>query len=39
MFVKFSKSEFWLRFMAFLGHIASGKVIEIDPKNKDVVKS
>ncbi|WMV19596.1 hypothetical protein MTR67_012981 [Solanum verrucosum] len=39
LFAKFSKCEFWLRFVALLGHIISGKGIEVDPKKIDVVKS
>ena len=39
LFAKFSKFEFWLRSMAFLGHIVSSKHIEVDPKNMDMVKS
>ncbi|XP_049410603.1 uncharacterized mitochondrial protein AtMg00860-like [Solanum stenotomum] len=38
LFAKFSKCEFWLRSVAFLGHI-SGKDIEVDPKKMDAVKS
>ncbi|WMV58923.1 hypothetical protein MTR67_052308 [Solanum verrucosum] len=36
---KFSKSEFLLRSVAFLGHIVSSKGIEVDPKKMDAVKS
>ncbi|WMV45685.1 hypothetical protein MTR67_039070 [Solanum verrucosum] len=39
LFAKFSKCEVWLRSMAFLGHIISGKGIEVDPKKTDAVKS
>ncbi|KAH0777836.1 hypothetical protein KY290_009247 [Solanum tuberosum] len=39
LFAKFSKCEFWLRFVAFLGHIVSSKGIEVDPKKRDMVKS
>jgi len=39
LFAKFSKFEFWLRSVAFLRHIVSGKGIEIDPIKKDAVKS
>ncbi|WMV25462.1 hypothetical protein MTR67_018847 [Solanum verrucosum] len=39
LFAKFSKCEFWLIYVAFLGHIASGKGIEVDPKKTDAVKS
>ncbi|KAH0784240.1 hypothetical protein KY290_003838 [Solanum tuberosum] len=39
LFAKFSKCEFWLRSIAFLGHIMSRKGIEVDPKKTDAVKS
>ncbi|WMV58380.1 hypothetical protein MTR67_051765 [Solanum verrucosum] len=39
LFAKFSKYEFSLRSMDFLGHIVSGRGIEVVPKKKDVVKS
>ncbi|WMV58509.1 hypothetical protein MTR67_051894 [Solanum verrucosum] len=39
LFVKFSKCEFWLRSVAFLGHIISRMGIEFDPKKTDAVKS
>ncbi|WMV18613.1 hypothetical protein MTR67_011998 [Solanum verrucosum] len=39
LFAKFSKCEFWLRSVAFLRHIVSGKGIEVDPKRMDAVKS
>ncbi|WMV29770.1 hypothetical protein MTR67_023155 [Solanum verrucosum] len=39
LFAKFSKHEFWLRFMAFLGHIVSSKGIKVDQSKMDVVKS
>ncbi|WMV41443.1 hypothetical protein MTR67_034828 [Solanum verrucosum] len=39
LFAKFSKCEFWLRFIAFLGHMMSNKGIEVDPKKTDAVKS
>ncbi|KAH0636267.1 hypothetical protein KY290_036703 [Solanum tuberosum] len=35
----FSKCEFWLRSVAFLGLIVSGMGIEVDPKKTNVVKS
>lgn len=31
--------NFWLRFIVFLCHIVSIKVIEVDPKKTDAVKS
>ncbi|WMV41775.1 hypothetical protein MTR67_035160 [Solanum verrucosum] len=39
LYAKFSKCEFWLRSVAFLGHIVSSKGIEVDPKMVDAVKS
>ncbi|WMV18681.1 hypothetical protein MTR67_012066, partial [Solanum verrucosum] len=39
LFTKFSKCEFWLRFVAFLGQIFSSKGIEVDPIKTDAVKS
>ncbi|KAH0650459.1 hypothetical protein KY284_030371 [Solanum tuberosum] len=39
LFAKLSKCEFWLRFMAFLGHVVSDKSIEVDLKKTDAVKS
>ena len=37
--MNFSKCEFWLRYVAFLGHIVSSKGIEVGHKKMDVVKS
>ncbi|KAH0650386.1 hypothetical protein KY284_030298 [Solanum tuberosum] len=39
LFAKFSKCEFWLRSVAFLGHIVSSKGTEVDPNKTDTVKS
>ena len=39
LYAKFSKCEFWLRSVAFLGHIVSSEGIEVDPKKTDAVKS
>ncbi|WMV38160.1 hypothetical protein MTR67_031545 [Solanum verrucosum] len=39
LFAKFGKCEFWLNFVSCLGHIVSGKGIEVDPKKMDAVKS
>ena len=30
LYAKFSKCEFWLNFVAFLGHIVSGEGIRVD---------
>ena len=38
LYAKFSKSEFWLREIPFLGHIISEKGIRVDPaKVTDIV--
>ncbi|KAH0722292.1 hypothetical protein KY290_004974 [Solanum tuberosum] len=39
VFAKFSKCEFWLRSVPFLGHIVSNKGIEVDPKKTNAFKS
>ncbi|WMV30399.1 hypothetical protein MTR67_023784 [Solanum verrucosum] len=39
LFTMFSKCKFWLRSVAFLGHIVYIKGNEVDPKKKDSVKS
>ena len=37
LFAKFSKCEFWLEQVAFLGHIVSGKGIELDPAKVEAI--
>ncbi|WMV46041.1 hypothetical protein MTR67_039426 [Solanum verrucosum] len=39
LYAKFSKCEFWLRTVAFLGHIVSSMGIKVDLKKIDVVKN
>ncbi|KAH0709250.1 hypothetical protein KY284_010677 [Solanum tuberosum] len=39
LYAKFSICEFWLRSIAFLGHIVLSKGIEVDLKKMDAVKS
>ena len=39
LFAKFSKCEFWLDQVAFLGHVISGRGIEVDPSKIDTVLS
>ena len=39
LFAKFSKCEFWLRSVAFLGRIISGEGIMVDPKKTEAVKN
>ncbi|KAH0654413.1 hypothetical protein KY289_032091 [Solanum tuberosum] len=38
LFAKFSKCEFWLQSVAFLGHIVSSKGIRVDSQKIEVVK-
>ncbi|WMV14242.1 hypothetical protein MTR67_007627 [Solanum verrucosum] len=35
----FSGCEFWLRFVAFLGHVASDEGIQVDPKKTEIFKN
>ncbi|KAL8114289.1 hypothetical protein AgCh_021224 [Apium graveolens] len=37
LFAKFSKCEFWLEEVAFLGHIVSGRGIELDPAKFEAI--
>ncbi|XP_073118548.1 uncharacterized protein [Henckelia pumila] len=39
LFAKFSKCEFWLEQIAFLGHLVSAKGIEVDPAKIDAIKN
>ena len=38
-YAKLSKCEFWLREVAFLGHVVSGEGIKVDPKKTEAVKN
>ena len=38
LYTKFSKCEFWLREVQFLGHIINNKGIQVDPSKIDAVK-
>ena len=38
LFAKFDKCDFWLRFVAFLGHVILGEGIMVDPKKTEAVK-
>ena len=37
LYVKFSKCEFWLDQVAFLGHVVSGDGIQVDPKKIEAI--
>ncbi|CAL9075153.1 unnamed protein product [Musa textilis] len=37
LYAKFSKCEFWLKEVAFLGHVISGKGISVDPRKIEAV--
>ena len=39
LYVKFTKCEFWLRSVTFLGHVVSDQGVEIDPKKIEAVKN
>ncbi|GJY63224.1 reverse transcriptase domain-containing protein [Tanacetum coccineum] len=39
LYAKFSKREFWLREVQFLGHVINGDGIHIDPSDIEVVKN
>ena len=39
LFAKFNKCEFWLRSVAFLGHVISGEGIMVDTKKTEAVKN
>ena len=39
LFAKFSKCEFRLKEVAFLGHVVSGEGIKVDPKKTEAVKN
>jgi hypothetical protein len=38
LYAKFSKCEFWLREVAFLGHVLTAKVVAVDPAKIKAVK-
>ena len=38
-YAKFSKCEFWLRSVTFLGHVVCENGVEEDPKKTEVVKN
>ena len=39
LFSKYSKFEFWLRSVAFLGHIIFREGVEVDPRKTEVAKN
>ncbi|GKD78250.1 putative reverse transcriptase domain-containing protein [Tanacetum coccineum] len=39
LYAKFSKCEFWLREVQFLGHVINGNVIHVDPSKIKAVKN
>ncbi|GJV78875.1 putative reverse transcriptase domain-containing protein [Tanacetum coccineum] len=39
MYAKFSKCEFWLREVQFLGHVINGNGIHVDPSKTETVKN
>ena len=39
LLANFSKSQFWLRSVAFVGHMFSSEEVEVDPRKLVVVKS
>ena len=39
LYAKFSKCEFWLKEVGFLGHVISGEGLAIDPTKVDTVTS
>ena len=39
LYAKFSKCEFWLNSVAFLGHVVSSEGIRVDPQKIEAIKS
>ena len=39
LFAKFSKCDFWLRLVEFLGHIVSSEGMKVDPRKMDAFES
>ena len=39
MYAKHDKWKFWLKEVAFLGHVVSGDGIKVDPKKMDVIRN
>ena len=38
LYAKFSKCEFWLKSVTFLGHVMTDQGVEVDPKKVEAVK-
>ena len=39
LYTKFSKCEFWLKSVTFLGHVVSDQGVEVDPRKTEAVKN
>jgi hypothetical protein len=39
LYAKFSKCEFWLEKISFLGHILTAKGVEVDPGKVEIVSN
>ena len=39
LYAKFSKCEFWLKSMTFLGHVVSDKGVEVDPMKIEAIRN
>ena len=39
LYIKFSKCEFWLRSVTFLGHVVCDQGVVVDPRKIEVVKN
>ncbi|XP_070005586.1 uncharacterized protein [Nicotiana sylvestris] len=39
LYAKFSKCEFWLQSVAFLGHVVSSERIKVDPQKTEAIKN
>nr|GFA09416.1 putative reverse transcriptase domain-containing protein [Tanacetum cinerariifolium] len=39
LYAKFSKCEFWLNFMKFLGHVINSQGVHVDPAKVEAIKS
>ena len=39
LYAKFSKCEFWLRLVTFVGHVVFDKGVEVVPRKTEAVKN